>query len=91
MAYFLQPKGYQQITSLAAAAALTVPAGANIVVISCEAQNVRWRDDGTDPTASIGMRLQTGEGAFTFTGNLAALKFIEEAASAKLNVSYYAG
>ena len=85
----LTVKGYQQITSLSAAATLTVPNGATVAVIQTEAQNVRWRDDGTSPTASIGMLLNTGQ-ELVYDGNLAAIKFIEVTASAKLNVSYYA-
>jgi hypothetical protein len=40
------PLGYQQITSLAASTALTVPPGANVALIDCEAQAVRWRSVG---------------------------------------------
>jgi hypothetical protein len=82
-------KGYQQITSLAAATALTVPSGSKYCIIQCETQAVRWRDDGTNPTAAIGMRLLT-TGELYYDGDLAAIKFIEETASAKLNISYYA-
>lgn len=80
--------GYQQITDLSAAAALTVPTGARLAVLVCETQAVRWRDDGTDPTASVGMPLATGV-VWTYPGDLSAIKFIETTASAKLNVSYY--
>lgn len=82
------PLGYQQITSLSAATALTIPAGATVAVIQAETQAVRWRDDGTNPTASVGQPLTTGV-LFTYRGNLTAIKFIEQTASAKLNVSYY--
>jgi len=84
----LIPAGYQQITSLSAAAALTVPAFSRIALIRAEDQNVRWRDDGTDPTASVGQPLAVDEDIL-YTGDLSAIKFIEEAASAILNVSYY--
>lgn len=84
----LVPRGYQQITSLVAAAGLTVPSGAILAIIQCESQNVRWRDDGTDPTATVGMDLATDE-TFIYTGDLSTIKFIEKAASAKLNISYY--
>lgn len=80
--------GYQQLTSLATAAGLTPPVGATVAVITAEAQAVRWRDDGTNPTGSVGMPLAAGA-SFTYSGNLAAIKFIEQATSAKLNVSYY--
>jgi hypothetical protein len=84
----LTPLGYQQITSLSAAAALTVPAGATAALISAESQGMRWRDDGTNPTASVGMPIAAGESIF-FTGSLSAFKAIEQTASAKLNVNYY--
>lgn len=80
--------GYQQVTSLSSAASLTVPAFTKLAVIQCESQSVRWRDDGTNPTASVGMILNPGD-TFFYNGNAGAFKAIEVAASAKLNVSYY--
>jgi hypothetical protein len=82
------PKGYQQIVGMVASTALTVPAGANVALITCEGQAVRWRDDGTAPTAAIGMELQIGPALF-YDGTLSAIRFIQEAATATLNVSYY--
>jgi hypothetical protein len=84
------PVGYQQITSLSAAAALTVPAGATFAIIDTESQGVRWRDDGTDPTSTVGKPLPATDGVDLFyDGDLSRIKFIEQAASAKLNVAYY--
>jgi hypothetical protein len=80
--------GYQQITSLSAATTLTIPAGTDYAIIQPETQAVRWRDDGTDPTASVGMQLPLG-GELTYDAQLTRIKFIETAASAKLNISYY--
>lgn len=80
--------GYQQITSLGAATALTVPTGATTAVITAEAQAVRYRDDATDPTSSVGMPVAVGV-TLTYTGPLANIKFIEQTSGAKLNVSYY--
>jgi len=85
-----QALGYQQITSLAAATALTVPAGAMFAIITCESQGVRFRDDGTDPTASVGFPLATGV-ILTYSGPLSRIKFIQQAASATLNIAYYGG
>lgn len=84
----MSPLGYQQLTSLAAAAALTIPAGAQKAVVIAETQDVRWRDDGTNPTASVGVVLKK-DTVYTFDVLSAALRFIETAASAKLNVAYY--
>ena len=81
--------GYQQITSLSASTALTVPVGATMALITPETQAIRWRDDGTAPTASVGMPIAVGA-YFTYDGDLKSIRFIEQTASAKINVSYYA-
>ena len=80
--------GYQQITNLTAATALTVPPGATFALIIPDTQSVRWRDDGTDPTAAIGMPLGP-TGILEYDGNLKNIRFIQQAASAVLNISYY--
>jgi len=88
--------GYQQITSLSAASSLTVPSvDANglsarpaIAIIVPETQAVRWRDDGVAPTASVGMPLAVGV-TLQYDGDLTRIQFIEQAAGAKLNISYY--
>jgi hypothetical protein len=81
--------GYQQITSLSAATGLTPPQGTTMALIVAETQGVRWRDDGTNPTASVGMPIAAGA-YLNYDGDLNRVKFIEQTASAKLNVSYYA-
>jgi hypothetical protein len=89
--------GYQQITSLSSAVGLTVPAvDANglsvkpaIAIITPEVSGVRWRDDGTDPTATVGMPLAAGV-TLQYDGDLKKIRFIQQTAGAILNVSYYA-
>ncbi len=80
--------GYQQITAHSGAQKLTPPVNARIARIVCEAQAVRWRDDGSAPTATVGMPLTTNT-ELVYDGDLGAIQFIEQTASAKLNVSYY--
>lgn len=84
----LTPLGYQQIVGPAAATTLTVPAGATIAEVTVEGASVRWRDDGTAPTVSVGMPLAIGT-FITFTTTLSALQFIQTAATATLDISYY--
>lgn len=91
----LKPAGHQQLTTtLSAAVGLTVPAAAansvtaRLALIRCETTSVRWRDDGTDPTSSVGMLLDVGESLW-YNGDLQAIKFIRTAASAVLDVAYY--
>jgi len=79
--------GYQQITDLDDAIKLS-PAGAILALIQAESKDVRWRDDGTAPTALIGMLLSAGS-TMEYDGNLSAIQFIETAVSAKLNITYY--
>jgi hypothetical protein len=81
--------GYQQIILLSSATGLIVPQGATLALIVPETQNVRWRDDGTDPTASVGMPIFVGA-SLSYDGDFNRIKFIETTASAKLNVAYYA-
>jgi len=89
--------GYQQITSLSASTALTVPimdvnglsCRPAIAIITPETQAVRWRDDGVAPTASVGMPLAVGV-TLQYDGDITQIRFIEQSASAKLNVTYYA-
>lgn len=89
--------GYQQITSLSASSALTVPTmdkngskqQPTIAIIIPETQAVRWRDDGADPTSTVGMPLAAGV-ALQYDGDLSKIRFIESTAGAKLNISYYA-
>lgn len=89
--------GYQQIATLTSATALTVPltdvnglsCRPTIALITPETQGVRWRDDGTAPSASVGMPLAAGV-TLQYDGDLTQIQFIEQTASAKLNISYYA-
>ena len=88
--------GYQQITSLSASTGLTVPTRTpdgskqqpTFALIIAETQGVRWCDDGTNPTASVGMPLAAGV-PLQYDGDLTKIKFIEQTGSAKLNISYY--
>lgn len=83
----IEPAGYVQLTSLSSAVGIGTGAG-RVALIQCLSQNVRWRDDGDDPTTTVGMRIHAGETIF-YTGNLRAIKFIEETAGAELNISVY--
>lgn len=84
-----RPMGYEKVTGLSTAKGLTTPEKARYARISCTAQNVRWRDDGTAATATDGMPLPVGS-EMVYAGPLERLSFIEEAASAVLHVSFYA-
>lgn len=89
--------GYQQIVGLAASTGLTVPTQdvqglacrPTIAIITPETQAVRWRDDGIAPSAAVGMPLAVGV-TLQYDGDLTKIFFFQQAATATLNVSYYA-
>ena len=85
--------GYCQLTSIDTAAALSacaggIPSGANFAVIQPEAQAIRYRDDGTAPSATVGFPVAVGA-SFTRSGDLAKIRVISATAGAKLNVLFY--
>jgi hypothetical protein len=86
-AFLSRPQGYQQITDLSAAVGLTVPhPDTAYAIITVEGQNVRWRDDGQLPTATVGQLMRPGD-SLRYDGPLTAIRFI--GAGATLNASYY--
>jgi hypothetical protein len=80
--------GAQQISLSTTATALTVPGGAYIAHIQAYDGNVRYRDDGTDPTTSTGMCIFAG-GDYRYDGDLDAIKLIAESGTVEVNVLYY--
>lgn len=93
---YRRPLGYQQISSATLATATkltipTVPAGMQlgyVVIQNNGTANVRWRDDGTAPTASVGMILPAGS-ELDYYGETTALQFIEVGGGAALDITYY--
>lgn len=86
-----RPKGYQQLTVSTSAVGLTVPSGASRAVIRVEAQPLRFRDDGANPTSTVGFpKVATNE--FELYGNsMRAARFIRSGGTdAVLEVLYYA-
>lgn len=86
--YVATPLGYQQITNLTAATSLTVPTGATFAQIYVEGEGIRYRDDGVAPTATVGQPVSAQTG-FQYSGNLANIQFIQQVASATIDVVYY--
>lgn len=86
--------GYSQLTSLGSSTLISsvtggIPAGTDTVVLQAETQNVRYRDDGSAPTASVGMILVAGTMYEFSVSQIAAMRVIEVTASAKLNITFY--
>jgi len=87
----LEPKGYQQITVSTTAIGLTIPAGTIRAIIGVELQPLRYRDDGTNPTSTVGFLKQAND-YFEINGPLALANFMairSDASDATLNIIYY--
>jgi len=80
---------FEQLTSLSTAT--SVPGGGDVIVIQAETQAVRYRCDGVDPTASIGVLINAGECHELDLGaeNMHKVKIIEVSASAKANIHVF--
>jgi hypothetical protein len=89
----LQPLGYCRLTSLDSAAKLSacaggIPASATIAWIGVESQGIRYRDDGTAPTASVGFPIAAG-GTLFYVGTLSAIELVQQNAAAIVDVLFY--
>ena len=63
-----------------------------ILLIDAEGANVRWRNDRdntTPPTATVGARLIQDTQLVYTANDLSTLQFIQEAATAKLNIQIF--
>lgn len=87
----LKPLGYQQLSVAGTAATLTVPAGTTLAMLAIESNAVRYRDDGTSPTSTVGMPMSVGTQNFPYTGYLGGVQFIAQSGTATLDVNYYQG
>lgn len=89
----LGPVGFQQLTVSTTSTALTVPTNAVFAVVIVATNAINARDDGTAPTATVGMPYGAGfPQAFTICGSaaLSGTKLIRRGGSdAEVDVSYY--
>lgn len=97
------PLGYERIatpfTSTAAATNLTLPSKTQqaghypyvkMVLIQAELANLRWRDDGTDPTSTQGFLIHSSATQpFEYRGDPNKIRLITASTGAVANVSYY--
>lgn len=91
------PLGYCQITSLGSAVSLvtascstgSVPVGATIVEICVSTANIRYRDDGVNPTTSVGIPVSAGTCYAYAVIPLSQAAFIAVSGSPVLDISFY--
>lgn len=83
------PSGYQQLT-VTSAVGLTAPSGTNRAIVQAETGDIRYRDDGTNPTTSVGMYLVAGNYVeLQSEGVIKGFKMIAVTGSVTVNVSFY--
>lgn len=93
---YRRPLGYVQIVNASLASATlitplpTPPAGFGLrmAIIQCNGGVVRWRDDQTAPTASIGMSIPDG-GELDYVGDITKIQFIASSGTPILDISLY--
>jgi len=83
----LEPELYRQLFPTSVMGMGSTGLG-RVALIQCLNQNVRYRDDGVDPTTTVGVRIHAGESIW-YIGSLRDIKFIEEASGAELNIQVY--
>lgn len=86
------PCGYWQAT-VTTLTSVAVPAacGTNpsLAVIKAEAQAIRYRDDGTAPTATVGQPVAVADAPIQYEGAISALQFIAQVSGGIVNILFY--
>jgi hypothetical protein len=97
--YRFHPLGYCQITSLSSAVALvtascstgSVATQATIAEVCVSVASIRYRDDGTAPTTTLGVPVGAGV-CFPYSiseGGMSALQMIQQTAGAIVDILFY--
>ena len=86
------PCGYLQVT-VTTVQSLTIPTacGSNpsLAVIKAETQALRYRDDGTAPTATVGQPIAVTDAPIAYEGTISALQFIAQVSGGIVDVLFY--
>lgn len=86
----LTHKSYIQSSVLSGAFAFTVPTGSMIAIVSVESNGVRYRTDGTLPTATVGMPIASGSSVILCGLDiLTNFTVISQAGTATVNMDFY--
>ena len=86
----VHPRLFEQITVSSTALGLTNLAGSDrLAVIQIQDADIRYRDDGTSPTASIGTPITAGSAYVVCGPTLGKHKMIRTNSDAVANVHYY--
>ena len=76
---------YVQMTGITTAKTIPKATIGRKIWMQATVQGVRWRPDGTDPTATVGMLIPANE-TVEYIGNLSDIRVIEATGGAILNI-----
>jgi len=76
-------------SSVSTATEITIPAGANRIMMQAATKSVRVTFDGTTPTTTVGFLLTAGNDPLIFPVQGCTLTAIEIAATAVLNYQFF--
>ncbi len=82
------PLGYQALTPTSSTA-LTVPNGAVYAIVTTKVQALRWTDDGTTPTLTVGQMQEVTDPPLWLNTDLHAVRLFNAVAGALVKVTYY--
>lgn len=86
------PCGYWQATvTTLTPVAIPAACGTNpqLAVIKAEAQALRYRDDGTVPTATVGQPIAVADAPIQYEGTISALQFIAQVSGGIVDILFY--
>lgn len=83
----MTPNGFEQLSGLNPATALTVPAGSSYAIMTAGFGPVRWRADGVAPTDTIGTAIEDGASTTVYQPALATVQVFSTAG--ELSVAYF--
>ncbi len=86
----LYPLGYLQF-SLSTTTVTELPdppTGTSLALVKIEGAAARYRDDGVDPTSTVGMPIAVGE-SLVYDALMTDMRVIGQADGSKVNVAYY--
>lgn len=90
-----KPKGFRTLDVSSTAVDLAdatggIPSSATRAIISVATDAIRWRDDGSDPTASVGIYVAANASLeIPSRESILAFKAIRVTTDAVLNIAYY--
>lgn len=82
------PKGWGTVVNPTTATIIPAVTGSKVAIIQAETGGIRYRDDGTPPTSTVGMLIPANT-SVAYQGDLTTIKVIQASGAATVNILYY--